>query len=1010
MPTLTAGLPASRLVRVFVAFLLGAVVLVVPSEVRAAAPGFIDFDLPVSSIGEGDAGSTSHPVAVALTVPGGDVLDFAVSVDVVVTGGSATGTDDFSIPVATVTFPAGSSDGTMPLNISIVGDILDEANETIELGLANLTTTGATIISGQTTHVVTINDDDDTFSVAFQNSTSNFSELNAGSTPRNVVVVLSTPVPLSRARTVQVALNTGSSTADGSDFSFTSPATVTFPASSVSGTPRNVAVSVNGDLTPEPNETVVLALQNASTGGSIVGTSQHTLTILNDDLDAFSFAFTTAASAFPEGDSGSVARLVTVQLTTATPLVAAQSVQVELRAGGTATDTVDFSFLSPTTVNFPAGSANGTTRNATVSVNGDTADELNETVLLGLVNPSTGGLVLGTTQHTLTITDDDDTFSAAFSLAASAQVEGDTGSAPATVDVVLTSAVPLTQARTVEVALDTGSSTALLGSDFSFTSPATVTFPAGSADGATQAVPGLSILGDTVGELNESVVLTLQNASLGGSIGSTSTHTLSITDDEDTFTVAFSTGTSSQAEGTTGTIGKAVTVVLTTVGALSQPRTVEVVQLGGTAKVVPPTPPPAVGDDATFTSPTLLTFPIGSVTGATQNATVTVIGDPFEEASETVILGLQSVSIGGTLGAIAVHTLTIVDDDNVAPSITTMNTVDASGTPAVEFRTGQPTKVKGTFTDVGLADAHSILVDWGDGTPSAAVPLSPVGARAFEAAHTFTSPGFFTVSATVSDADGGISSVMQRFVVVTGAALSPVNTTGLVDPSQGRWYLYNDSGGLLTSFFFGNPGDYPIMGDWDCDGIETPGMYRQSDGYVYLRNTNTQGPGDIKFFFGNPGDVPIAGDFNGDGCGTVSIYRPSSQTFYIINTLGENDGGLGAAEFSYVFGDPGDKPFVGDFDGDGVETVGLHRESTGLVYFRNSHTQGNADSQFIFGDPGDRLIAGDWNANGVFTPALFRPSSSTMFFRYTNTQGNADNQFVPSPVGSTWLPVSGRTK
>jgi hypothetical protein len=108
-----------------------------------------------------------------------------------------------------------------------------------------------------------------------------------------------------------------------------------------------------------------------------------------------------------------------------------------------------------------------------------------------------------------------------------------------------------------------------------------------------------------------------------------------------------------------------------------------------------------------------------------------------------------------------------------------------------------------------------------------------------------------------------------------------------------------------------------------------------------------------------------------------------------------------------VFGNPGDKPFVGDFDGDGVETVGLHRESTGLVYYRNEHTQGNADNEFLFGNPDDRLIAGDWTGDRVFTPALFRPVSTTMFFKYTNSQGNADNEFVPKPANSTWLPVSG---
>ena len=233
-------------------------------------------------------------------------------------------------------------------------------------------------------------------------------------------------------------------------------------------------------------------------------------------------------------------------------------------------------------------------------------------------------------------------------------------------------------------------------------------------------------------------------------------------------------------------------------------------------------------------------------------------------------------------------------------------------------------------------------------------------------------------------------------------ALAP--TVGLVDPGAGQWHL-RSSVGDVTTFYFGNPGDYPIMGDWDCDGVDTPGLYRQSDGYVYLRNSNTQGIADIRFFFGNPGDVPLAGDFNGNGCDTVSIYRPSLGRFYIINKLGANDGGLGAAETDYLFGNPGDKAFVGDFDGDGVDTVGLHRESTGLVYFRNTHIQGIADSQFIFGNPGDRLVAGDWNSNGTDTPALFRPSNTMMYLRYTNTQGNADAQF--SFGSSTWLPVAG---
>ncbi len=183
-------------------------------------------------------------------------------------------------------------------------------------------------------------------------------------------------------------------------------------------------------------------------------------------------------------------------------------------------------------------------------------------------------------------------------------------------------------------------------------------------------------------------------------------------------------------------------------------------------------------------------------------------------------------------------------------------------------------------------------------------------------------------------------------------------------------------------------------------------MFRQSDAFAYLRNSNTQGVADIRFFLGNPSDIPLAGDFNNDGCDTLSLYRPSTQEFFIINELGESEGGLGAADFSFIFGNPGDKPVVGDWDGDGIDEVGLHRESRGLFYWRNSLTTGLADGTLIFGNPGDRFVAGDWGTvDAKNTPAVFRPSNTTFYFRHTLTQGNADAQFVFGQSG--WLPVAG---
>jgi Tol biopolymer transport system component len=296
---------------------------------------------------------------------------------------------------------------------------------------------------------------------------------------------------------------------------------------------------------------------------------------------------------------------------------------------------------------------------------------------------------------------------------------------------------------------------------------------------------------------------------------------------------------------------------------------------------------------------------------------------------------------------------------------------------------------------------------------SALLKVGPVHAASF----TLYPDGLFTY---VHDGGVAVTDSFRYAAVDTRSGVSNVvtvsikvgvpHTVGLVDPGSGVWRL-RDSGGVVTSFYYGDPGDVPFMGDWDCDTVATPGLFRTSDAFAYLRNSNSQGIADIRFFFGNPSDIPLAGDFNGDGCDTLSIYRPSEARFYIINKLGENEGGLGAAEYSFLFGNPGDKPVVGDWDGDGIDEIGLHRESSGFFYYRNTLTTGVADGQFYFGDPGDRFVAGDWGiVDGADTPGLFRPSNLVFYFRHDLTQGNADSQFTWTGAGTGWLPVAGDFK
>jgi N-acetylmuramoyl-L-alanine amidase len=131
--------------------------------------------------------------------------------------------------------------------------------------------------------------------------------------------------------------------------------------------------------------------------------------------------------------------------------------------------------------------------------------------------------------------------------------------------------------------------------------------------------------------------------------------------------------------------------------------------------------------------------------------------------------------------------------------------------------------------------------------------------------------------------------------------------------------------------------------------------------------------------WGKAGDIPVVGDWDGDGIQTVGVVRPSatvgSNHFLLRNTDGS------VADFWY--GAYGDRPVVGDWNGDGVWTPGAVR--AGVWRLRNSNTGGAADVTFQFGRSGDRYLTGDWDGDGDFTPAVQR--AGTFWFRNATTTG-----------------------
>ncbi len=222
-----------------------------------------------------------------------------------------------------------------------------------------------------------------------------------------------------------------------------------------------------------------------------------------------------------------------------------------------------------------------------------------------------------------------------------------------------------------------------------------------------------------------------------------------------------------------------------------------------------------------------------------------------------------------------------------------------------------------------------------------------------------------------------------------GAELSSASGLAAYDPSDGRWFFHRlgDAYPAYT-FFYGDPRDTPLVGDWDCNGVATIGMYREGDGFAYLRNTNDAGPPDREFYFGVGGDVPLVGDWDGDGCDTLGVYRPSTGRVFLGNSLR-----TAAADVEFFFGVPGDRPFAGDFDGDGIDSVGLYRAATGTVYTRNAQSTGNADAAFAYGDVSDQFVVGDWDGDGDDTLGLVRPGDETVSLRNHHWPGSGSSSY-----------------
>ena len=209
-------------------------------------------------------------------------------------------------------------------------------------------------------------------------------------------------------------------------------------------------------------------------------------------------------------------------------------------------------------------------------------------------------------------------------------------------------------------------------------------------------------------------------------------------------------------------------------------------------------------------------------------------------------------------------------------------------------------------------------------------------------------------------------------------------------PDLAAFYILDSSTNTQRQIIFAEAGDLPVVGDWDGDGKADVAVYREGIGgaqsYFFYRPSGTPGVNFVSIPWGITGDKPVVGDFDGDGKTDAAVFRPSSGAWFVrYSSTGQF--------FAVQWGANGDLPTPADYDGDGKTDVSVFRPSNGGWYRINS-----ANNSFVggqFGIAEDIPVAADYDGDGRVDLAVFRPSTGTWYL-LRSQQGFSAVQFGSS--------------